>query len=334
MRLVALVTEAASVRRFLRGLGESSEAPARAPARGPPYWGSRVLRRAAGDVSVAQAPQTMETRRGVMPDVCAWCRSSSRSPDSRRVFSPARRGSDGPRGARPARDGRGDGCLVEKSVLLSLTLRIMPARPPSDRVGPAARPGFLAPYVIGRLDLGGEAIRPQTRTLLSVLRRARERRWPSPDERRRGHPRGHHLRRVRQALRRDHCRTGFTGPAGRALLHLLRQGQGRGPQADRVRESRLGSALGWAAASTTAQASACRHLQRVHRPEQRNHRERQAEGLTGDQPVCRPGAFSWPAEDAASFSLARLSNCVTRTSGLPGNLARISSSPPRASTYP
>ena len=53
MRLVALVTEAASVRRFLRALGESTDAPARAEARGPPYWRSRVLRRAAGDVSVA-----------------------------------------------------------------------------------------------------------------------------------------------------------------------------------------------------------------------------------------------------------------------------------------
>ena len=53
MRLVALVTEAASLRRFLRGLGEPTEAPARAPARGPPYWMSRVLRRAAGDLSVA-----------------------------------------------------------------------------------------------------------------------------------------------------------------------------------------------------------------------------------------------------------------------------------------
>ncbi len=53
MRLVALVTEAASVRRFLRGLGESTDAPARAPARGPPYWRSRVLRRVVGEVSVA-----------------------------------------------------------------------------------------------------------------------------------------------------------------------------------------------------------------------------------------------------------------------------------------
>ena len=53
VRLVALVTEAASVRRFLRGLGESTKALLRAEARRPPYWRSRVLRRAAGDGSVA-----------------------------------------------------------------------------------------------------------------------------------------------------------------------------------------------------------------------------------------------------------------------------------------
>jgi hypothetical protein len=49
MRLVALVTEPKSIRRLLRGLGEPTEAPVREPARGPPYWKSRVLRRAAGD---------------------------------------------------------------------------------------------------------------------------------------------------------------------------------------------------------------------------------------------------------------------------------------------
>jgi len=53
MRLVALVTEPAPIRRFLRGLGETTDAPTRAPARGPPYWRSRVLRRAAGDTSAA-----------------------------------------------------------------------------------------------------------------------------------------------------------------------------------------------------------------------------------------------------------------------------------------
>lgn len=49
MRLVALVTEPKSIRRFLRGLGEPTLPPVREPARGPPHWKSRVLRRAAGD---------------------------------------------------------------------------------------------------------------------------------------------------------------------------------------------------------------------------------------------------------------------------------------------
>ena len=49
MRLVALVTDPNSTRRFLRGIGEKAEPPVREPARGPPYWKSRVLRRAARD---------------------------------------------------------------------------------------------------------------------------------------------------------------------------------------------------------------------------------------------------------------------------------------------
>ena len=47
MRLLATVTEPKSVARYLRALGEPTDGPARAPARGPPYWKSRVLRRAA-----------------------------------------------------------------------------------------------------------------------------------------------------------------------------------------------------------------------------------------------------------------------------------------------
>jgi len=47
MRLLAMVTEPTSVGRYLRTLGEPTEAPARAAARGPPYWKSQVLRRAA-----------------------------------------------------------------------------------------------------------------------------------------------------------------------------------------------------------------------------------------------------------------------------------------------
>jgi hypothetical protein len=45
MRLLALVTERNNVARFLRHLGEPTEPPLRAPARDPPYWQSRVLRR-------------------------------------------------------------------------------------------------------------------------------------------------------------------------------------------------------------------------------------------------------------------------------------------------
>ena len=44
MRLVALVKDAASIGRFLRKLGEPTEPPPMAPARGPPY-ARRVQRR-------------------------------------------------------------------------------------------------------------------------------------------------------------------------------------------------------------------------------------------------------------------------------------------------
>jgi Putative transposase len=45
LRLLALVTEPKNVARFLRHLGEPTDPPRRAPARAPPYWQSRVLRR-------------------------------------------------------------------------------------------------------------------------------------------------------------------------------------------------------------------------------------------------------------------------------------------------
>jgi hypothetical protein len=53
LRLVSLMTETKEIRRYLRGLGESTDAPARSPPRGPPYWRSRALRRRAGDVDAA-----------------------------------------------------------------------------------------------------------------------------------------------------------------------------------------------------------------------------------------------------------------------------------------
>ena len=53
LRLVALMTEPKEIRRYLRALGEPTDAPARSPARGPPYWSSRALRRRDGDVDAA-----------------------------------------------------------------------------------------------------------------------------------------------------------------------------------------------------------------------------------------------------------------------------------------
>lgn len=52
MRLLAMVTERAAVRRFLAKRGELVDVPERSPSRGPPYWKSTVLRRKAmGDVA-------------------------------------------------------------------------------------------------------------------------------------------------------------------------------------------------------------------------------------------------------------------------------------------
>ena len=56
MRLLAMVTEPKSIARYLRSLGEPTSAPEPQPARGPPYWKSRALRRAAfGDEAVSDA---------------------------------------------------------------------------------------------------------------------------------------------------------------------------------------------------------------------------------------------------------------------------------------
>jgi len=54
-KLIALVTKPASIERFLRHLGEPTEVPALSPARGPPFWRSRALRRKAAGTSPAQA---------------------------------------------------------------------------------------------------------------------------------------------------------------------------------------------------------------------------------------------------------------------------------------
>lgn len=45
MRLLAMITEPASIARALAAAGEPTEGPLRSPNRGPPYWKSCVLRR-------------------------------------------------------------------------------------------------------------------------------------------------------------------------------------------------------------------------------------------------------------------------------------------------
>ena len=49
LKLRALVITAAGIRRYLRWLGEPSEPPALAPARGPPFFQSVALRRKLGE---------------------------------------------------------------------------------------------------------------------------------------------------------------------------------------------------------------------------------------------------------------------------------------------
>ncbi len=47
MKLLAMITDPASIARYLAAVGEATEVPRRSPNRGPPYWKSRVLRRQA-----------------------------------------------------------------------------------------------------------------------------------------------------------------------------------------------------------------------------------------------------------------------------------------------
>ncbi len=50
LKLMAMVTDPASIARYLAAVGEATEVPRRTPSRGPPYWKSQVLRpRATGD---------------------------------------------------------------------------------------------------------------------------------------------------------------------------------------------------------------------------------------------------------------------------------------------
>jgi uncharacterized protein YbaR (Trm112 family) len=50
LKLMAMVTDPASIARYLAAVGEATQVPRRTPSRGPPYWKSQVLRRrATGD---------------------------------------------------------------------------------------------------------------------------------------------------------------------------------------------------------------------------------------------------------------------------------------------
>jgi hypothetical protein len=44
MRLMAMVIDPESIRRYLVKIGEPTDPPARSPSRGPPFWRSVVLR--------------------------------------------------------------------------------------------------------------------------------------------------------------------------------------------------------------------------------------------------------------------------------------------------
>jgi hypothetical protein len=52
---MALVIDDRSIVRYLKKIGEATEAPARAPPRGSPYWSSAVLRRKTLDDLTASA---------------------------------------------------------------------------------------------------------------------------------------------------------------------------------------------------------------------------------------------------------------------------------------
>jgi hypothetical protein len=58
MRLRALVTAAARIERFLRRIGDPTEPPPLSPARGPPFFKSRVLRRKLGELDDVASRQT------------------------------------------------------------------------------------------------------------------------------------------------------------------------------------------------------------------------------------------------------------------------------------
>jgi hypothetical protein len=59
LRLHALVTAAQSIERFLRHIGEPTEPPTLSPARGPPFFKTRVVRRKLGETDDDARQQEM-----------------------------------------------------------------------------------------------------------------------------------------------------------------------------------------------------------------------------------------------------------------------------------
>ena len=59
MKLCALVITAASIERFLRGLGEPTDVPPLSPARDPPFFKSRALRRRIAELETPRCQTEM-----------------------------------------------------------------------------------------------------------------------------------------------------------------------------------------------------------------------------------------------------------------------------------
>jgi hypothetical protein len=59
MKLRALVIAAASIQRLLRHLGEPVDPPVLAPARGPPFFKTRAVRRKLGELGTTPARPEM-----------------------------------------------------------------------------------------------------------------------------------------------------------------------------------------------------------------------------------------------------------------------------------
>jgi hypothetical protein len=62
---------------YLRGIGEPTDVPKRTPARGPPYWASRVLRRGAGSVEAAEYGGRSALVKAALRPHAAWCGSAT-----------------------------------------------------------------------------------------------------------------------------------------------------------------------------------------------------------------------------------------------------------------